>query len=107
MAGNNDASQFSAFAALTGFEELIEEHNLIYEARRELSDEELQILSGKMQQVKKGMTITVDFYNNNKYETLTGKVSKIDSIYRILKIDNKMIFFDDIFEIGSDEFVEY
>lgn len=47
MAGNNGASQFSAFAALTGFEDLIEEHNQIYEARREPSEEELQILSEK------------------------------------------------------------
>lgn len=106
MAGNNGASQFSAFAALTGFDDLIIEHNQIYEARRELSDEELQILSDKMQQVKKGMAITVKFYNNNKYETLTGKVSKIDLIYQTIRVDNKMIFFDDIFEICSDEFID-
>lgn len=107
MAGNNGASQFSAFAALTGFDDLIIEHNQIYEARREPSEEELQNLSNKMQQVKKGMSVTVKCYSNNKYETLTGKVSKIDLIYRTIRVDNKTIFFDDIFEICSDEFIEY
>lgn len=106
MAGNNGASQFSAFAALTGFEDLIEEHNQIYESRKELSEEEMQILSIKMQQVKKGMVIEVEFYSNNRYETIIGKVSKIDLIYRTIRVDNRMIFFDDIFEISSNEFIE-
>lgn len=106
MAGNNGACQFSAFAALTGFDDLIKEHNQIFESRRELSDEQLQILSNKIQQIKKGMVVKIKFYYNNNYETIKGKVSKVDLIYQTIRVDNRMIFFDDIFEISSDEFIE-
>lgn len=92
MAGNNGAEQFSAFAALTGFDDLIEEHNQIYEARKELTEDELQKLSGKMQQLRKGMVVTVEYYCDRKYVTLTGEVLRIDYIYRTVRIDNKMIF---------------
>lgn len=102
MAGNNGASQFSAFAALTGYEDLIEEHNQIYEQRRELSEEELQILSDKISRVNKGSDITVVFFNNGKYETLSGTVTRIDFIYRIISINSKKVFLDDIFSINDD-----
>lgn len=102
MAGNNGASQFSAFAALTGYEDLIEEHNQIYEQRRELSEEELQILSDKISRVNKGSDITVVFFNNGKYETLSGTVTRIDFIYRIISINGKKVLFDDIFSINDD-----
>lgn len=96
MAGNNGASQFSAFAALTGYKDLIEEHNQIYEPRRELSEEELQVLSDKISQVHKGSDITITFFNNDKYETLSGTVTRIDFIYRVISINSKKIFLDDI-----------
>lgn len=99
MAGNNGASQFSAFAALTGFEDLIEEHNQIYEARREPSEEELQILSEKISGVHKGSKITLTFYNNGRYETLSGMVTRTDFIYRIITVNNKKVFLDDIISI--------
>lgn len=107
MVANNDACQFSAFAALTGFDDLIKEHNQIYEAHRELSDEQLQILSDKLQQIKKGMVVTIKFYYNNNYETLKGKVLRIDLIYQTIMVDNRRIFFDDILEICSDEIIDY
>ena len=106
MAGNNGASQFSAFAALTGFEDLIEEHNQIHEERKELSEEELQNLSCKIRQVKKGMVVTVDYYSNQSYKTITGEVTRIDLIYRIIRINSALIFLDDILKITSSEFTE-
>lgn len=99
MAGNNGASQFSAFAALTGFDDLLEVHNQIYEPRCEPSEEELQILSEKMSQVRKGSELTLIFYNNGKYETLSGIVTRTDFIYRIITVNKRKIILDDIISV--------
>lgn len=94
MADNNGASQFSAFAAFTEFEDLIEEHNQIYETRREPSEEELQIPSDKISRVHKGSKISLTFYNNGKYENLSGMVNRTDFIYRVITINNRRVFLD-------------
>lgn len=99
MAGNNGASQFSAFAALTGFEDLIIEHNQTYEARRELAEDELQILSDKMSQVHKGSDISLTYFSNGKYENISGTVTNIDLIYRKISVNGKKIYFDDVIDM--------
>mgnify|MGYP003397345035 FL=1 len=99
MARNNGASQFTAFAALTGFEDLIEEHNQIYESPREPLEEELQKLFEKMRKVRKDSEISLTFFNNGRYETISGIVSSFDLVYRIITIDRKILFLDDIIEI--------
>ncbi len=99
MAVNNGAEQFSAFAALTGFEEIIKEHERITETRREPAEDAAQELSEKMSRVKKGSRIKILFYGKDSYETVEGCVDGIDFIYRILKIGKKRIFFDDIADI--------
>ncbi len=99
MAGNNGASQFSAFASLTGFEDLIEEHNQIYEDRREPSEEELQLLSEKISRVRKGSELSLTFYNNGRYETLSGTVTRTDFIYRIITVNKRKIILDDIISV--------
>lgn len=95
---NNGADQFSAFAALTGFDEVIREHEKITEMRREMGEDAATELSEKMSQVRKGSRIKIVFYNKERYETVSGTVENIDFIYRTLKISGKRIFFDDITE---------
>ncbi len=88
--------------------------------RIELSEDEAQMLSDKLSQVRKGMTITVVYFlpdeddgNIGYYVTVTGTVTNIDTVYRVLKIDtgiasekgsiDYVISFDDLIDIYGDE----
>ena len=93
------ARQFMPFAALTGYYEVIKQREKIIEPRKELSEDEAEILSDKLSKVQKGMLITLTYYNEDCYETLTGLVSDFDPIYRTITIVKTKIAIDDIYEI--------
>ena len=93
------ARQFMPFAALTGYYEVIKQREKIIEPRKELSEDEAEILSDKLNKVQKGMLITLTYYNEDCYETLTGLVSDFDPIYRTITIVKTKIAIDDIYEI--------
>ncbi len=99
MAANNGAEQFSAFAALTGFDDIIREHERVTESRREMAEDAIYELSEKLGGITRGSTIKVVFYGRSVYETAEGTVTDIDFIYRILKIGRKGIAFDDILDV--------
>ena len=71
MAVNNGAEQFSAFAALTGFDDIIREHERITESRREISEEAVYELSEKLSRIAKGSRINVVFYCTNSFFIFT------------------------------------
>lgn len=109
MTLSNRAKIFSPFAALRGYEEEIaaegEEHLKVTKIK--LSEEDKGKLSDKLLQVKKGMEVTVCFFETDNdpasfntpaeparsathlgnYRTVTGIVNLIDSVYRELKIN--------------------
>ena len=93
------ARQFMPFAALTGYYEVIKQREKIIEPRKELSEDEAEILSDKLNKVQKGMLITLTYYNEDCYETLTGLVSDFDPIYRTITIVKTKIAIDDIYDI--------
>ncbi|MBQ3498505.1 MAG: YolD-like family protein [Clostridia bacterium] len=87
------------FAALTGYYEVIKQREKIIEPRKELSEDEAEILSSKLSKIQKGMLVTLTYYKEDCYETLTGLVSNIDSIYRTITIVKTKIAIDDIYDI--------
>ena len=93
------ARQFMPFAALTGYYEVIKQREKIIEPRKELSEDEAEILSNKLGSVQKGMLITLTYYKEDCYETLTGLVSNIDTIYRTITIFKTKIAIDDVYDI--------
>ncbi|MBR2885924.1 MAG: YolD-like family protein, partial [Clostridia bacterium] len=93
------ARQFMPFAALTGYYEVIKQREKIVEPRKELSEDEAEILSSKLNKIQKGMLVTLTYYKEECYETLTGLVSNIDSIYRTITIVKTKIAIDDIYDI--------
>ena len=99
MAANNGAEQFSAFAALTGFDDVIRERERVTESRKEMSDDAVYELSEMLGRIKKGSVIKAVYYGTDTYETAEGMVADIDFIYHILKIGRKRIAFDDIINI--------
>ena len=93
------ARQFMPFAALTGYYEVIKQREKIIEPRKELSEDEAEILSDKLNKVQKGMLITLTYYKEDCYETLTGLVSNIDPVYRTITIVKNKIAIDDVYDI--------
>ncbi|MFA7636909.1 MAG: hypothetical protein WCX81_04010 [Monoglobales bacterium] len=57
------ARQFMPFSALNGFHKLIKEKERIVTAKKELSEDEMQVLSDKIMQVKKGMVLKVTYFH--------------------------------------------
>jgi len=51
------------FSALNGFHKLIKEKERIVTAKKELSEDEMQVLSDKIMQVKKGMVLKVTYFH--------------------------------------------
>ena len=93
------AKQFMPFAALRGYYELIKQCEKIKEPKKELSEEEGELLSSKINTVKKNMLVKVTYYNDDSYKTLTGIVSDINTVIKTITIIKTKINFDDILDI--------
>lgn len=95
MSTQNRAKIFSPFAALRGYEDEIADQNRVQEltTRTELSDELQEHISQKLHRLRKGMTVTISFFEDDichaplgTYKTLTGTLTQIDPVKQILEI---------------------
>ena len=93
------AKQFAPFAALKGFEEALREKENIYVARKDIYEEKAYELNETLKTVYIGDTVTLTYYKNRQYVTLTGVVEKFDTALKFLEISGEHITFDNIFEI--------
>ena len=115
MALQNRAKLFSPFAALRGYDELLDEEKQRSERvpRRALTEDEMSALSDKLVQVTRGMTLTVTYFQEDTahpqspavgvYRAVTGRVEAIDPVFRMLKLGEEVVPFEDIAEIEGDE----
>lgn len=136
MSKLNRAKIFSSFAALRGYEEEIaaEDQEHLKVAKIELSEEDKGKFSDKLLQVKKGMEVTVRYFEAGhaqpistepakpssplgSYQTIAGAVDRIDPVYRelIIRIGERnqlgkelpvTVRFDDILEFSGDGIVD-
>lgn len=125
MSLENRAKIFAPFAALRGHSDRLSEETgkLLRSNRTELSEEEAAVLSDKLLQVKKGMEVTVLYFEpdspggNIGYDVyLTGTVAEIDAVYRIIKINTgetndkgeivKTVKFDDLLDVTGKDIVD-
>ena len=106
----NRSAQFAPFAALTGYDESINEAKKIYDKRIELSDD-------KIEELNKTFQILLSFTDDNKplvkvhyfshlkeenkgnYIELVGKFKSINPHNKTIKIENITIKFSDIFDL--------
>lgn len=95
------AKLFLPFDSLKGFREALKEKEKIVVPKRELSPEEAETLSDKLNQIKKGKIVKVIFYENQEYIELEGMVSNVDFTFRTVTIVQKKISFDDIVEVSG------
>ena len=104
------AKQFAPFAALRGFEESVRKKEILYEPRKELSEEKTQELDRKLQYLSTGMWIqatyfveSMEFPGKGNHYTIEGKVDYFDpQIY--LRIEDTEIPVSDITDLSGNVF---
>ena len=104
------AKQFAPFAALRGFEESVRKKEILYEPRKELSEEKKQELDRKLQYLSTGMWIQVTYFvespefpGKGKHRIIEGKVDFFDpQIY--LRIEDTEIPVSDITDLSGNVF---
>lgn len=118
MTLQNRAKIFSPFAALRGYDDQLAEEKQRSErvTKKILTEEEMADLSDKLMQVTKGMTITIQYFNENtaypetpavgNYVTVTGKVDAIDPVFRTMQLNGAVIAFENLLDIKGDGIVE-
>ncbi len=117
MSNADRAKIFSPFAALKGHTETIRKKEILRVNKIDLSDEAAATLNEKLTLLEKGQMVTITYFFSDPgpdgtggtaegiYITLSGIIKHLDSISRILEIDDHKINFDDIADIRSDKFL--
>lgn len=107
MSNADRAAQFSPFAALSGYEEAINETARLTQQRIELTEGEKMLLNETLQEILERIhtqpRISVTYFQpdlrkeGGEYVTETCHIRKVDAYGRgILRTDGKMIPFEDI-----------
>lgn len=110
MAVAHRAKQFAPFAALRGFEETVRKKEIVYELRKDLSEEKKRELDMKLRFLTYGMMIQATYFVNNpeapergQYQTVKGKVKFFDASVH-LRIDDTEIKVPDLFDVTGEIF---
>ena len=95
------AKQFSPFQSLKGLGEALrkKEIELLQEERRELSEEQSEQLNRKLLSLSDGTYVTVHYYAESMYHSVSGTIADLNRKNRVLDIAGIHISFDDITEI--------
>ncbi|MBQ5328346.1 MAG: hypothetical protein J6J15_04085 [Oscillospiraceae bacterium] len=105
MSNMNRAAQFAPFAALTGYEESIEETARLTDRRIELSEYEIEELNAKLnfiqKHIKERPEVTITYFQPDErkeggaYITATGKVRRIDEVNGVIVFEDERAFLID------------
>ena len=115
MARIKRAAQFASFDALTGFGAAINEAGRETEAKKELSEDEIDMINARLavieQHIKEQPSIAVTYFlpddrkAGGRYVTVSGNVRKLDDVKRMMVFaDETRIPIEDIRYIESDLF---
>ena len=115
MSRLNRAAQFSPFAALTGYDDLVRESARITGHKVELSEDDVNILNDKLRLIQENLSelpvISVVYFvpdalkSGGEYKELVGRALKIKPLEQVLIMDDGTeISFDDIISLSSELF---
>ena len=99
MSNKDRAKQFLPFNSLKGYYDVIREKEKEITPKRELSDNDLEELSNKLNKIEKSMMVKLRYYDTDRYIDIEGIVSKIDFTYKYIVIVKTKISFNDISKI--------
>lgn len=102
------AAQFAPFAALTGHKESIDEASRITDSKKELDENQKEILNNKLNYIllnlDKLFEIKITYFqadlkkSGGKYVTVLASIKKIDEYNKVLVLNNgKKIKIDDLY----------
>ena len=111
------SAQFAPFAALTGYEELIEEEGRLTSDRIEINEEAKFQLDVKMQRLMERASqmplVSITYFvpdekkNGGKYVTLDEEIKKIDILkHVIVTVSSTVIPVDEIVDMQSEIFAD-
>ena len=93
------AMQFAPFAALKGYYEIVRVQERITQARKELSEDDSEVISNTLNNLKAGVTVRIRYYDIDSYVTIEGVVTEVNEPYHRLKVNKTNIPFADIYSI--------
>lgn len=83
------ARQFLPFDALKGLQEALREKEIEYEEKKDLSEDTLNELNNKFNQIDNGSFVKITFYKNGKYSEIKGRVTNIYYIKKKIQINKE------------------
>ena len=83
------ARQFLPFDALKGLQEALREKEIEYEVKKDLSEDCLNELNNKFNQIEKGSLIRIKYYKNGRYSEIKGIVTNIDYTKKKIQINKE------------------
>ena len=96
----NRAEIFAPYDSLKGFFDMIHEKERIVVEKKELSEDDLEILNYTFLQLKKNMVVKVTYFDGQDYIEKEGMIAKIDQDYtKTIRIVNETIYIDQITSI--------
>lgn len=116
------AAQFAPFAALTGYEDMVNEEARVVDEKIELGEKDKELLNQKVSLIADAVedgerpTVVVTYFvpdplkAGGKYKTVTETVKKIDTVRRCLILEKTVgvagihaeVLFDDILELRGN-----
>ena len=94
----NRARQFMPFAALRGYEGLVEERERVGEARRDLTPERAEELARSVAELRRGEAVRATYYDEAReaYASTEGTLGQVDTIFGMLYVAGRSIRFRDL-----------
>ena len=105
------AAQFAPFAALSGYDDMIDEEARLVDNRIELGNDELEELNRKLglidETIRNGIrpVVTVTCFvpdplkPGGQYQAVTEKIRRVDAIHGIIQLDRKVTVAESYMEI--------
>ena len=93
---------FHLYGGIEGFREIIKQTERIIVPKRELSNDDLELLDRIVHQVQPGMVIKVIYYDKGQYVQFKGKVAKLDLENKKIQIVKKTLDLNDIVEMDIE-----
>ena len=112
MSLHDRSAQFAPFAALVGFDDMVEETARIVDKKIEVNEEQKEKLDLKLKEIKQKINlkpiVTITYFvpdkfkEGGKYVTVTEKIKKIDEYKKQIILEKNMeIQIENILKIGE------